>query len=165
MNLSIQLVCYMIGIVVIMLLSQRFYRWHLHLYSMRKLKQLNFDLEEITYSLEEIIYFVTLPSIDKLITDANPEQLIVRPDFNSIFFPQLVGVSVMIEHTGEGNRVIAYLPLERLGTPMLDTLLLIKKIDLTDYERMSAYRLLHHSTIREIQLEVHRQLQTKPRFA
>lgn len=164
MTITIQSIIVVALIAWTLVLSQWFYRLHLHMYTSYKLKKLKYTLEEFTYSLEEIIYFVTLPSMDPNLTGAKPEEIIVKPDFDSVLFPQLTGVSVLIGQPGGERRVIAYLTVEQMGTPLLDSLLMQGLINRRSYHTMSAYRMLQPSTFHEIRLEVHRQLQSRPRM-
>jgi hypothetical protein len=164
MTFTIQAILFISIVAFTLVLSQWFYQLHLRIYSSAKLQKLKYSLEEFTYSLEEMIYFVTLPSMDPNLTHSKVEQIIVKPDFDSLFFPRLIGVSVLIDQQAGGRRVIAYLPLERMGTPLLDTLMMSGEINRKIYEMMSAYRMLHPSTLHEIKLEVHRRLQSRPRM-
>jgi hypothetical protein len=162
MNPSFQIILSVIIIILIVLSSQLFYRLYMYWYVSWKLRQLKFDLGEITYSLEKMIYFVTLPSIDSEITSAEPDQIIVRADFDSMLFPRFEGLRIMLRDSHKKERVIAYLSAEHFGVPMLNNLFINQTLSAAAQNRISAFRMMHPTTIREIQMEVHRNLIQKP---
>ena len=161
MNPSYQVILSVMIIFIIILSSPLFYRFYMFWYVSAKLRKLKFELGEITYSLEKMIYFVTLPSIDSEITNAQPEQVIVHADFDSLLFPRFEGLRIMLRDSNKKERVIAYLSAEQFGVPMLNNFVVQKLITEKSLQRISAYRMMHPTTIHEIQMEVHRNLTQK----
>ncbi|WP_438348553.1 hypothetical protein ACP8HI_23615 [Paenibacillus sp. FA6] len=156
---SLVLVLAIFIFISIILMSSRFF-YFTELKSMtQKITRLHgFDIEELDYSFEQIVYFVSLPSNLPAIKHAQLENIVIKRSFESLFFPRLLGIKIVI-HTDTENLTLAYLPIKDFRLPALDQLLEQGKIDEVDYLKISTCKLIHSQTLKEISDEVYKQMQ------
>lgn len=156
---SIVLVLAIFIFISIILLTSRFF-YFTELKSMtQKLTRLHgFDIIGLDYSFEQIVYFVSLPSNLPTIKYAKLENIVIKHSYQSLFFPNLTGIKIVI-HTEMENLTLAYLPIKDFRLPALDQLLERGKIDEVDYLKISTCKLIHPKTLKEISDEVYKQMQ------
>ncbi|MNO23752.1 hypothetical protein D3C76_135590 [compost metagenome] len=120
-------------------------------------KSLGLNILDLDYSFEQIVYFVSLPSNIPTLKNAKPENLVIKLDYRSLFFPRLLGIKIYIK-TDEEDIIISYLPIKDFRLPMLDQILEQGKINEEDYLKISTYKLIHQTTLREIAEESYKQI-------
>jgi hypothetical protein len=135
-----------------------FYRMELKSISKKVKKSLGVDILQLHCSLEQMVYFVSLPSNLPILQNAKREDLLLKCEYTSIFFPQLAGVEISIQN-GKEKLLLAYLPIKNFRLPRLDRLLEEGKINETNYLKISTYKLIHPSTMKEIKEDVYKQLE------
>jgi hypothetical protein len=101
---------------------------------------------------------ISLPSNLPIIKNVKPEELTIELDYTSLIFPQLSGIKIYIK-TNKEKMVLAYLPTKDFRLPTLDQMLEQGKINEGDYLKISTYKLIHQTTLKEITGEVYKQLQ------
>jgi hypothetical protein len=135
-----------------------FYRMELKSLSKKMTTSLGVDILQLNCSLEQMVYFVSLPSNLPILQNAKKEDLLLECEYTSIFFPQLAGVKISIQNDAE-KLMLAYLPIKNFRLPRLDRFLEEGKINENNYLKMSAYKLIHPTTIKEIKEDVYKQLE------
>lgn len=145
--------------VFILVASGRyFYCLELRWAARRLARKLGLDILNLAYSFEQIVYFVSLPSNIPNIRLASPENLVIKLDYRSLFFPRLFGLKMYLQ-TDKERIVLAYLPIKDFRLPALDKLQEEGKIKESDYLKMSTCKMIHPTTLKEISDEVFKQLQ------
>jgi len=157
MNLIWSLVLVLLYIGILLLSARFFYKQALKSFAKTLSKRLNVDILKLDYSFEQMIYFISLPSNLPAIREANREDVLIKLDYSSLFFPKLSGIHVMIKDKGN-HLQIAYLPIKDFRLPSLDQMLEQGKINEAEYMRMGAFMVSHPSILTEIKEEVLKQM-------
>ncbi|RSK26241.1 hypothetical protein EJF36_04870 [Bacillus sp. HMF5848] len=143
----------------VMLLSSRyFYLLELRNHSRKKLRSLELNLEELDFSFEQMVYFVSLPSNLPIIKQAKQKDITIKIDYSSLVFPTVSGINIIIK-TDTDNMTLAYLPIKDFRLPKLDQLLAKRKLNEKSYIKISTYKLIHKKTLQLIAEDVYNQLQ------
>ncbi|MNO85493.1 hypothetical protein D3C76_768660 [compost metagenome] len=141
-----------------LLLSSRFFCFvEMKSVAVRITKSLGLNIVELDYSFEQIVYFVSLPSNIPTLKNAKQEDLVIKLDYRSLFFPRLTGIKIFIK-TEEEDIIISYLPTKDFRLPVLDQILEQGKINRDDYLKISTYKLIHQTTLNEIAEESYKQI-------
>ncbi|SDF60247.1 hypothetical protein SAMN04488542_11391 [Fontibacillus panacisegetis] len=141
-----------------LLLSSRFFCFvEMKSVAVRITKSLGLNIVDLDYSFEQIVYFVSLPSNIPTLKNAKQEDLVIKLDYRSLFFPRLTGIKIFIK-TEEENIIISYLPTKDFRLPVLDQILEQGKINRDDYLKISTYKLIHQTTLNEIAEESYKQI-------
>jgi hypothetical protein len=145
-------------ISIIFLSSRFFYSMELKSVTRGLTQSQGFHILELDYSFEQIVYFVSLPSNIQEIKDAKQSDLMIKLDYKSLLFPRLSGIKIVIKNETE-NIILAYLHVKDFRLPALDQILEQGKIDEREYLKISTYKLMHPTTLKEISDEVYMQMQ------
>ncbi|MNN42526.1 hypothetical protein D3C76_1407130 [compost metagenome] len=81
----------------------------------------------------------------------------IKLDYRSIFYPRLMGIKIYIK-TDDEDIIISYLPTKDFRLPILDQILEQGKINEDDYLKISTYKLIHQTTLKEIAEEAYKQI-------
>ncbi|ACL70878.1 hypothetical protein [Halothermothrix orenii] len=141
--------------------SKYFYFTYLKRFTTKILHKYNYTLDDLKYSFEEIIYFVTLPTNNPLIINSSLDDLYIEKEFISHVYPTINGLKIILKTPDSRDMLVAYLARDKFRIPLLEKMVYVGKIDSQTYTRMTAYKLVHPHTINEIKEEVHRQLKSK----
>lgn len=143
--------------VLILISNRLFYYIEMKTVAVRITKSIGLNIVDLDYSFEQIVYFVSLPSNIPNIKNAKQENLVIKLDYRSLFFPRLVGIKIYIR-TEQEDIIISYLPIKDFRLPALDQILEQGKINEADYLKISTYKLIHQRTLQEIAEEVYNQI-------
>lgn len=151
------------GIVLLFLLflvigGRHFYWLMLQAEARRLARRHDLDLYKLACPFEQIIYFVSMPSQVPEIRHADKENLVIKPDYRSLLFPQLAGLKIFIRTGGEPI-LLAYLAMKDFRLAALDQLQEQKVIGEAEYRKLAACKLIHPATLEEISDEVSQQIQ------
>lgn len=144
-------------LVIILGTSRYLYLLELKKFTRNREKKLGLDVLELAYSFDQMVYVVSLPSSNKLFWDAKEEDISIDCEYTSYFFPKLLGIKVSI-NIAQAKEMIAYLPTKDFRLPKLDQLQAQGILNEKDYMKISTYKLIHESTLKEISEEVYKQL-------
>ena len=133
------------------------YLLSLRLYTMLKTKHLSINLDDLHYSFEQMVYFVTLPSHLPYVMKATKDDLMIEIEYDGWIFPVLKGIRIILKSDGE-RYVISYLSIEQFRIPLLDQLEQQGKINSDTYHKISTCKLLEKTTLQNVLEEVFRQL-------
>jgi hypothetical protein len=147
-----------IFIGTILCTSRFFYIFDLKTLAKKLTSSLQIDVLNLDFSFEQMVYFIALPSNIPSIKNAKIEDLIIEHDYTSLFFPKLAGIKIRI-HSDPEKRILAYLPIKGFRLPTLDRMLEQGKINDSTYLKISTFKLIHPSTLKDISDEVFKQLQ------
>ncbi|WP_079509143.1 hypothetical protein [Mesobacillus jeotgali] len=140
------------------LTSRPLYNLSMKNYCKRVTNQYGFNVSDLHYSYDQMIYFISLPTTLPYIKAAVKEDLIIEQDYTSYFYPVLKGVKISLEHNGD-KLYLAYLPIGNFRLPHLDKLQQEGSIDEQAYLKISTTKLLQPDTLQEVRDEVFKQLQ------
>lgn len=151
------------GIILLFLLilvigGRYFYGLMLQPEARRLARRHGLNVYELACPFEQIIYFVSMPSQVPEIRHADKGNLVIKPDYRSLLFPQLAGLKIFIRTGGEPI-LLAYLAMKDFRLVTLDQLLEQKAIGEAEYRKLAACKLIHPSTLEEISDEVSQQIQ------
>lgn len=146
-----------IFIATILLTGRYFYFWELKSFTKKITRLLGLNILNLDFSFEQMVYFISLPSNLPIIKNAKKEDIEIEFDYASLFFPMLAGIKIVIK-TDPEKRILAYLTIKDFRLPTLDQLQENGKIDEAAYLKISTYKLIHPSTLKEISDEVYKQL-------
>lgn len=145
-------------VLTIVASGRYFYGLELRTTARRLTRALNLEIPKLDYSFEQIVYFASLPSNIPSIRNASRDNLVIKLDYKSLFFPRLSGLKIYIK-TDTERIILAYLPIKDFRLPVLDQILEQGKINESDYQKISICKLIHPATLREISEEVFQQIQ------
>lgn len=145
-------------ILIVIGTGRYFYCLELRAASRRLTRKLGLDILKQDYSFEQIVYFISLPSNMPAVRHAGRDNLIIKLDYRSLFFPRLSGLKIYIQ-AGHERIAVAYLRIKDFRLPALDQILEQGRINESDYLKMSTCKLIHPVTLNEISDEVYRQIQ------
>lgn len=137
--------------------SRPCYRLMLRRISKREATRLNVSLQDVSFSFDQMVYFIALPTTIPTARDASIDELVIEPYFESYFFPEVNGIHVSVQ-AGQDNIPIAYLPLSDFSIPILDRYLETGVIDERTNHVIRAHMILHERTAQAIREEVYQQL-------
>ncbi|WP_146035904.1 hypothetical protein [Salipaludibacillus keqinensis] len=145
------------------LCSKAFYELLIKWRSERKLTKLKKQIDDIHYSFEELIYFVSLPNQNPDICNVNIDKFHAKPVYRSFIFPVNEGLMVSVNHHKE-NINIAFMALDSFRIPFLEKLHHQYKLNEKEYEDMRSYVLIHPRTRKSFIEEVYRQIRRDDRI-
>ncbi|KIL43579.1 hypothetical protein KP77_32850 [Jeotgalibacillus alimentarius] len=122
--------------------------------------RLGLSLHKLVYSYEQMVFFTALPSHLPQLKQAKKEDICLKLDYHSMFFPRLKGVKVIITK-GKYPYNLAYLPIKDFRLPSLDRLSSESHLSGKEYLIISSYLASHPDTLDEIRDEVFRKMQFK----
>ncbi|KDN57878.1 MAG: hypothetical protein LPJ96_11685 [Exiguobacterium sp.] len=137
--------------------SRPCYRLILRSIAKREAARLNVSLQDVSFSFDQMVYFIALPTTIPTARDASIDELVIEPYYESYFFPEVNGVQVSIR-TGHETIPVAYLPLHDFSLPLLDRYLETRIIDERTNRIIRAHMILHERTAQAIREEVYQQL-------
>ena len=146
-----------IFIVIVLSTSRIFYLMELKNFTRKMTRKLGLDILDLSYSFDQMVYVVALPSSIEKIKNANKKDILIDCEYTSYFSPELLGIKIHIK-SDTGNQTIAYLPIKSFRLPKLDKLLGQGKINDAGYLKISTYKLIHKTTLNEISEEIYKQL-------
>jgi hypothetical protein len=156
---GLTVICMLVIFVAVMVLSSRFfYNLELKSYTKKISKVLQLDILELSYSFDQMVYFISLPSNLAIISNARKEDVYIKCEYTSFYLPELVGIRIYIQSQQE-DLLLAYLPIKDFRLPKLDSLLEQGSINEAEYLKISMNKLIHPATLTEITEEVYKQLQ------
>ena len=150
-------------IATILFTSRPCYRFVTGNLARRHAAALGVSLKDVSFSFDQMVYFIALPTTIPEVRDAIKDELVVEPYYESYFFPDVNGVQVSVKSE---NAVvpIAYLPIDDFSLPVLDRYLETKTIDERVKRTIRAHMIVHERTLEAIRDEVYHHLH-KDRFA
>ena len=158
MNEIILISAAIILITLIIATGRFFYLLEVKLVAKKLIKNLKINPLNQNYSLEQIVYFHSLPSTIPFINNAKKENISIKHDYDSLLFQQLNGIEINIKGKHE-TILLAYLSTKDFRFPSLDLLMKEGKIDAISYVKIATYRLAHSDTLNEIVDEVYKHIQ------
>ncbi|MNI56760.1 hypothetical protein D3C73_1117820 [compost metagenome] len=81
----------------------------------------------------------------------------IKLDYRSLFYPRLMGIKIYVKTVDE-DIIISYLPTKDFRLPILDQILEQGKINEDHYLKISTYKLIHQTTLKEIAEEAYKQI-------
>ncbi len=144
-------------IVVIVLTGRYFYILEVRQTAKKLKTSLQVNPLALNYSLEQMIFFHSLPSNIPVIRNAKIENLTIEFAYRSFIFQRLQGIKIYVKNENE-SILLAFLPTNDFRFPTLDLLQKEGKIDETAYLKIATYRLMHPKTLNEISEEVYKQM-------
>lgn len=141
-------------IATVLLTSRPSYRFVTGTVAKRQALALRVSLNDISFSFDQMVYFIALPTTIPEIRDAAKEELIVEPYYESYLFPEVNGVQVFVK-SKEGLISIAYLPIDDFSLPVLDRYLEAGTIDERVNRTIRAHMIVHERTLEAIRDEVY----------
>ncbi len=144
--------------ITIVVTNRYFYHLAMRVTANRFEKKYPYVIEKMSFSFEQMVYLVKLPTNIPLIKNAKKEEISIAFDYSSFLYPDLKGISVNL--TTNGQKVtLAYLSIDNYRSPVLDKLLKDDNINLDTYRKISIYKLKHPKVSESIINEVYRKLQ------
>ncbi|MFB1081753.1 hypothetical protein [Jeotgalibacillus sp. JSM ZJ347] len=126
----------------------------------RVAKKMGLSLGELVYSYEQMVFFTALPSHLPQLKHAGKQDIKLKLDYHSMFFPRLKGVKVIVTK-GSHPFVLAYLPIKDFRLPALDRLSSESHLNDKEYLMVSSYIASNPRTLSEIKDEVFNKMQFK----
>ncbi|MFN7249310.1 MAG: hypothetical protein ACK4M9_00720 [Anaerobacillus sp.] len=121
-------------------------------------KKYGYSIEKMSFSYEQMVYLVKLPSNSPALKGTKKEQIYIDYDYSSFIFPSLKGISVNLK-TGNEKITLAYLTIDNYRSPILDKLFKEGIIDEEMYRKISTSK-IKHPKINEMMIdEVFKKLQ------
>lgn len=145
-------------LATIVLTERAFYHLAMKLTEMHFEKKYGYSIVSMSFSFEQMVYLVKLPSNSPIFREAKKEQLSIDYDYSSYMFPNIRGISVNIK-SDQDQVTLAYLPIESYRSPVLDKLLKEGTINLGTYRKISTCKIRHPKMKEIIIEEVFRKLQ------
>lgn len=137
--------------------SRPCYRLILRSIAKREAARLNVSLQDVSFSFDQMVYFIALPTTVPEARDASKDELVIEPYYESYFFPEVNGIQVSVK-SGQDTIAIAYLPLGDFSLPILDRYVETGVIDERTNRIIRAHMIIHERTSRAIRDEVYHQL-------
>lgn len=141
----------------ILLTSQPCYRFVTGNLAKRHAATLGVSLKDVSFSFDQMVYFIALPTTIPEVRDAVQDELIVEPYYESYFFPEVNGVQVSVK-SGSTVIPIAYLPIDDFSLPVLDRHLEAGKINVRVNRTIREHMIVHDRTLAAIRDEVYHHL-------
>jgi|GEM_PF-5913453 len=141
----------------ILLTSQPCYRFVTGNLARRHAAILGVSLKDVSFSFDQMVYFIALPTTIPEVRDAVKEELVVEPYYDSYFFPEVNGVQVSVK-SESAVIPIAYLPIDDFSLPVLDRYLETGKINERANRTIREHMIVHDRTLEAIREEVYHHL-------
>ncbi|RXI99851.1 hypothetical protein DS745_13295 [Anaerobacillus alkaliphilus] len=142
----------------VVITNQYFYHLAMRVTASRFEKKYPYAIEKMSFSFEQMVYLIKLPSNVPHIKNVKKEQIYITYDYSSFLYPDLKGISVNL--TTDGKKItLAYLSIDNYRSPVLDKLLKEGHINLETYKKISTYKIKHPKVNELIIHEVYRKLQ------
>lgn len=138
----------------ILLTSQPCYRFVTGNLARRHATALGVSLKDVSFSFDQMVYFIALPTTIPEVRDAAKAELVVEPYYESYFFPEVNGVQVSVK-SGSAVTPIAYLPIDDFSLPVLDRHLEAGKINERVNRTIREHMIVHDRTLEAIRDEVY----------
>ncbi|TCI44225.1 MULTISPECIES: hypothetical protein [unclassified Exiguobacterium] len=147
-----------VAFVGTILLSSRYcYLFILSHIAKREAAALHVSLQDVSFSFDQMVYFIALPTTIPEVRDAMKDELIIEPYYESHFFPDVNGIQVSVK-SGQEVIPITYLPIDDFSLPILDRYLETRKIDERTNRIIRAHVIVHDRTLQAIRDEVYHHL-------
>ncbi|WP_114164971.1 hypothetical protein [Exiguobacterium sp. TNDT2] len=144
-------------IATILFTSRPSYRFVTGSVANRHAEALGVSLKDVSFSFDQMVYFIALPTTIPEVRDAMKEELVVEPYYESYFFPEVNGVQVSVK-SGSAVIPIAYLPIDDFSLPVLDRHLEAGKVNERVNRTIRAHMIVHERTLAAIRDEVYHHL-------
>lgn len=141
----------------ILLSSRPCYLFILRYIAKREAGALHVSLKDVSFSFDQMVYFIALPTTIPEVRDAMKQELIVKPYYESYFFPDVNGIQVSVK-SGQKLVPITYLPINDFSLPILDRHLEAHTIDERTNRIIRAHVIVHERTLQAIRDEVYNHL-------
>lgn len=141
----------------ILLSSRPCYLFILRHIAKREAAALRISLQDVSFSFDQMVYFIALPTTIPEVRDARKDELIIEPYYESHFFPDVNGIQVSVK-SGQEVIPITYLPIDDFSLPILDRYLETRTIDERTNRIIRAHVIVHERTLQAIRDEVHHHL-------
>lgn len=141
----------------ILLTSQPCYRFVTGYLARRHAAVLGVSLKDVSFSFDQMVYFIALPTTIPEVRDAAKKELIIIPYYESYFFPEVNGVQVSVKSRTSAIP-IAYLPIDDFSLPVLDRNLEAGKINERVNRTIREHMIVHDRTLAAIRDEVYHHL-------
>lgn len=145
-------------IATIVVTNRYFFRLSMNMTARRFEKKFGYALDSINFSYEQMVYLVKLPSNSPVFKEAKKEDIGIDYDYASFMYPIIKGVSIYLHRKNE-KITLAYLPIEKYRSPLLDKLLKEGSIDQQIYRKISTCKIFQPKITKLIIEEVYRKLQ------
>jgi hypothetical protein len=119
------------------------------------LDRLQLNWSELHYSLDHLVYFIPLPCHHPQLKTIGRNDLYVKKEFASFLFPSVSSLRIFAK-TKDGEQLIAFLAVDKLGFPQLTEFLWNGSLSAEEASLINVYKAIHNDTIREILDEVYR---------
>ncbi|MDZ5710871.1 hypothetical protein [Jeotgalibacillus haloalkalitolerans] len=146
--------------IVFLITTRPMYLRSLRVKADRTAKRLGLSLNELVYSYEQMVFFTALPSHLPQLKLAEKQDILLKLDYHSMFFPRLKGVKVIVTK-GSHPFDLAYLPIKDFRLPALDRLSSESHLTDREYLTVSSYIASNLQTLYEIKDEVFHKMQFK----
>lgn len=141
----------------IVLSSRPCYLFILRHIAKREAEALNVSLQDVSFSLDQMVYFIALPTTIPEVRDVRKDELIIEPYYESHFFPDVNGIQVSVK-SGQEVMPITYLPIDDFSLPILDRYLETRTINERTNRIIRAHVITHERTLQAIRDEVYHHL-------
>ncbi|WNF35275.1 hypothetical protein RJD24_12455 [Bacillaceae bacterium IKA-2] len=158
MNEFIFITSIFLFLATIVLTERSFYHLAMKLTEMHFDKKYGYSIVNMSFSFEQMVYLVMLPSNSPVFREAKKEQLSIDYDYSSYMFPNIKGISVNLKSNNE-QVTLAYLPIDNYRSPVLDKLLKEGIINLNTYRKINACKIRHPKVKKVIIEDVFKKLQ------
>lgn len=158
MNEFIFITSIVLFLATIVMTDRYFYHFSMNLRETHFEKKYGYSIANMSFSFEQMVYLVKLPSNSPVFKKAKKEHLSIDYDYSSYLFPYLKGISVNLKSNNE-QVALAYLAIDNYRSPVLDKLLKEGTINLNTYRKISTCKIRHPKMKEVIVEEVFRKLQ------
>lgn len=141
----------------ILLTSRPCYLFVLSHIAKREAAILHVSLKDVSFSFDQMVYFIALPTTIPEVRDARKDELIIEPYYESYFFPDVNGIQVSVK-SGQEVIPLTYLPIDDFSLPILDRYLEARTIDERANRIIRAHVIVHDRTLQAIRDEVYHHL-------
>lgn len=141
-------------IATILLTSRPCYIFILRHIAKREATELHVSLKDVSFSFDQMVYFIALPTTIPEVRDATKDELVIEPYYESYFFPDVNGVQVSVK-SAKKLVPVAYLPIDDFSLPVLDRHLEAGTIDERTNRIIRAHVIVHERTSQAIRDEVY----------
>lgn len=147
-----------IFILTLLLTGRFFYKISVSCKAKHSQNRLNFNVNDLNFSYEQISYFVTKNNHYHFLVNVKPEDLFLDFVYSSTFFLKLKGTKICIKNNDK-KQVLAFLSTDNFRSPLLDKFLQEGRLSQANYTNVSVYKLLQEEIQQKIINHAYNQLQ------
>jgi hypothetical protein len=151
---SILPVIILIYVGLVVFFGDKIYFALLHFIAKKKLEKIGYQIEELDFSFEQIVYLVSTPSSNYKLANSDCEYKIEMLN-RSILWPALDLIKIVAE-AEEDKMNLALIKKDKFPVPILDTLLYHDQISQWEYDLFISYIFSHPRTHKLLLEEVKR---------